>query len=179
MQKAISVVGLSLTACAVPYLMEPWFGDWRWGAAAVLGLVPATIVYRREIWKFLSASLWRRRYSPKATALPPSTEVVPDWIVPALFEHLRNGGAADDEIAGDFEDNARLSRLACWGRQRSGPLRPIPAEHWDHYKLDFASLSCTVMRNSQFWREHSAAGVFTGLQVNKAQALALWPTPLS
>ena len=115
----------------------------------------------------------------------------PNWTMPELIQHMYKAGNDLSRCVDEIHDKARLEQLSVWGKKYSAasphenpnPLRPIPANHWDHYCLDTlqcayaedASASCTEPRSSNF-SEHDYNGAFQGLRVNRSQAMAHWPS---
>ena len=58
----------AVAAISVALLMEPLFplGDWRWGVAAAISMLPPLFLYRREIWVHLSR-IWKK--SPRESGI--------------------------------------------------------------------------------------------------------------
>ena len=130
--------------------------------------------------------------TPRQWSVGPAVEGSgPDWTMPELVQHVRNRCIDVAPGISQIEDKARLEQLKFWGRKYSAasphenpnPQRPIPADHWDHYCLNATrcayaedpSTCCTEPRSNNDL-EHNWTDSFQDLRVNKAQAMALWPS---
>jgi hypothetical protein len=127
--------------------------------------------------------LWRR--APREAVPPRSTQDVPDWPVRDLFSHLSSGlqyGRTDNArqaIAQKILEQLSAGRLKVWGRMIGNPnLVAIDPEYWR--RVDFTYLFLGEEDASQVWstkpREgHRGLPQYRDLQINKAQALSVWP----
>jgi hypothetical protein len=131
--------------------------------------------------------LWRRP-SAQAQAIPSrSTQDLPDWTMRDLFSHLASGlqyGRSDNArqaIGQKILEHLSSGRLKVWGRMIGNPsLVPIDPEYWRH--VDFTYLFLGEEDASQVWsrkpregHRHKGLPQYRDLQINKAQALSIWP----
>jgi hypothetical protein len=129
--------------------------------------------------------LWRR--APGQVIPPRSIEEVPDWPVRDLFSHLASGlqyGRTDNArqaIAQKILEQLSAGRLKVWGRMIGNPsLVAIDPDYWRH--VDFTYLFLGEEDASQVWsrkpregHRHKGLPQYRDLQINKAQALGIWP----
>ena len=165
----------------------PGMSAYGWFAIAFLALAVIPVLYWPEI-----KGWWTRRRDGKPAEQPANPQIEesgPNWTMPELVELLLSMSIDVVPAISAIEDKARLGQLAFWGRKYSAasphenpnPLRPIATDHWDRYCLnamrcayaDDATTCCTEPRNPHNL-EHSYTESFQDLQVNKAQAMALW-----
>jgi hypothetical protein len=129
--------------------------------------------------------LWRR---PPAQEVPSrALQDVPDWSVRELFSHLAAGlqyGRSDNArqaIGQKILEQLSSGRLKVWGRMIGNPsLVAIDADYWRH--VDSSYLFLGEEDASQVWsrkpregHRHKGLPQYRDLQINKAQALSIWP----
>ena len=133
------------------------------------------------------ALLLRRTAPGEAAALPRPTQDIPDWSVRELFSHLASGlqyGRTDNArqaIGQKILEHLSSGRLKAWGRMIGNPnLVAIDPEYWGH--VDFTYLFMGDEDASQVWsrkpregHRHKGLPQYRDLQINKAQALSIWP----
>jgi hypothetical protein len=131
--------------------------------------------------------LWRRPSTQAQAVAPRSAEDLPDWTVRDLFSHLASGlqyGRSDNArqaIGQKILEQLSGGRLKAWGRMIGNPnLVAIDAEYWRH--VDFTYLFMGDEDASQVWsrkpregHRHKGLPQYRDLQINKAQALSIWP----
>ncbi|MDP3738731.1 MAG: hypothetical protein Q8R02_15155 [Hyphomonadaceae bacterium] len=161
-----------------------------------LALAPYRI--ERDRRKDLESEVSKLAVKPAASAAPYPTMRVRD-----LFFHIRpdllesKGGKIGlwevgvwQQVEQMFRDEASLGRLSVWGRPfddqgvsrmlaEVSPLEPIPAEYWRRANLthNFYDEKIDFDRCDTYPDAGSGLRPFCDLQVDEAQALALWPEP--
>ena len=113
---AISTAGATAALLAIGFFVEPLFplGDWRWLGVAVLAITPSMIVYRRQIWQFLTGGGKAARGNgaqPSSPAEKRRKESLPDVAaqefdmpIREALEHLRQ------TIPHSYRDSASADR---------------------------------------------------------------------
>lgn len=131
--------------------------------------------YQREEWEI---------------ALPPNRRGYPDWPIRELCFHIRPDLIEDldgmewAEVGNDLKDKFSVGRLSVWGREKSDwvgeimnekpALQPISMTYWP--KADF-TYTFLAEGNEQTDHTYAPEGypVYRDLQVNKRDALDIWP----
>jgi hypothetical protein len=150
---------------------------------------------------FCSFWIWKIEREARNAAeakLAAAAEPFPDWPIHELFTHIRPDllsrtdaqvGDTWDEVANEIRDRAALGNLTIWGRPlRSGgamsmlgereTLRRIEPHYWTTAHFRYSFFDETAVGQSQTYNEPGRSGVeYTDLQVNKAEAVLLWPRP--
>lgn len=133
--------------------------------------------------------LWRKAPRQAVPRRPIQDVPVPDWPVRDLFSHLSSGlqyGRTDNArqaIAQKILEQLSAGRLKVWGRMIGNPsLVAIDPDYWRH--VDFTYLFLGEEDASQVWsrkpregHRHKGLPQYRDLQINKAQALSIWPRP--
>jgi hypothetical protein len=131
--------------------------------------------------------MWFLKRKKRAEAAPPSVQGVPDWPVRELFSHLasdlqyRRSDNARQAIGQKMLEQFSSGRLKVWGRMIGNPaLVAIDPGYWR--QVDFSYLFMGEEDASQVWstkpregHKHKGLPQYRELQVNKAEALAVWP----
>jgi hypothetical protein len=119
----------------------------------------------------------------------------PNWAIDELFSHIDpellsrtdpNVGDTWDEIGNKIRDQAALGRLHIWGRpMRDGPdsilgqritPRLIEPDYWTIAYFTYSFFDSEAADDAHTYLEVGRSGVqYSDLQVNKAEALRLWP----
>jgi hypothetical protein len=121
-------------------------------------------------------------------------QIFPDWTIRELFFHIRpdlvdnHVGQGEEKswesVAKEVMDHFSTGRLKVWGRPILKPRRRAPLKlvdepgYWTHARFTYWFLKEDGRRNS-----HTAAAPETGLfdyadlQVNREEALKIWPEP--
>jgi hypothetical protein len=118
----------------------------------------------------------------------------PNWTIDELFSHIDPellsradpNGDAWDKIGNKIRDQAALERLRIWGRpMRDGPdsilgqriaPRLIEPDYWGIAYFTYHFFDSEAADDAHTYLEVGQSGVqYTDLQVNKAEALRLWP----
>jgi hypothetical protein len=129
---------------------------------------------------------WKRAHKPPGAASR-SMRDVPDWTVRELFSHLSSGlqyGRSDNArqaIGQKILEQMSSGRLKVWGRMIGDPaLATIDPSYWT--RVDFTYLFLGEEDASQVWstkpregHRHKGLPQYRDLQVNKAEALEIWP----
>lgn len=121
---------------------------------------------------------------------PPNRRGYPDWSIRELFFHIRPDLIEDQdgmewaEVGNDLKDKFSVGRLSVWGREKSDwvgeimkekpALQPISMSYWP--KADF---TYTFLADGKEQTDHTYAPegcpIYRDLQVNKRDALDIWP----
>ena len=120
---------------------------------------------------------------PPVLGQPDLTERLPDWSIRNLFLHIDPAAFEREHAEGISEEvksQLRAGRLTAWGRQilssRLLPMVEIPPIYWGNahfvYQLDPTNSGITDTFSS---RSGSRMPEYADVQVNKAQALNIWP----
>ena len=66
MGRVLPSVCSAVTFLALGFLIEPLFplGDWRWGCIAFVAMLPAAVLYRRELLKLIPRKRLHHSVSP-------------------------------------------------------------------------------------------------------------------
>jgi len=112
----------------------------------------------------------------------------PDWPLRQLFIHLCPGISRTkderqfEEASSEILDKLATGQVAAWGRALSGhrrlPLYPIPQAYWLHAKFVPWLLDVdggTIWQTSPVDHRVSDQTQYAEVQLNKAQALTIWP----
>jgi hypothetical protein len=127
--------------------------------------------------------------APKET---PPIDAVPDWPIRELFLHLRPSLGTDNDtahegVAMDIKDKLSQGQLKIWGRRKTHwgdplPLSEIDRAYWQDADFTYWFLA-GYNENEQTClhdaHKETVLPIYLDLQVNKAQALALWPVQKS
>jgi hypothetical protein len=145
-------------------------------------------------------SVWRREREnvlalEYAAASGAQESSLPDFHLHELFSHIdpevlsrADDGVSDrwDEIANEIRDRAALGALKIWGRpvrdnvdsllgQRQA-LRLIGPSYWTMAFFTYSFFDGTADNAPHTYLEYGRSGVeYTDLQVNRAEALRIWP----
>ena len=133
------------------------------------------------------AVLLRRAAPTESAAAQRPAQDIPDWTVRELFSHLASGlqsGRTDNArqtIGQKILEHLSSGRLKAWGRMIGNPnLVAIDPDYWEH--VDFTYLFLGEEDASQVWsrkpregHRHKGLPQYRDLQINKAQALSIWP----
>jgi hypothetical protein len=119
---------------------------------------------------------------PPVIGQPVLTVRFPDWPIRDLFLHIHPSAFEAEHRDGiDFAVKSELltGRLTAWGRQIQGPrlspLAEIPGEYWRHAHFVYRFADTNVGTDAFGARGNVGMPVYADVQVNKVQALSIWP----
>jgi hypothetical protein len=162
-------------------------------AKILLGLTACTAFVLCSFWIW---KIEREKRNDAEAKLGAVVAAFPDWSIHELFTHIRPDllsrvdsrvGDTWDEVGNEIRDHAALGNLKLWGRpMRSGgamsllgerqTLRLIEPSYWSTAYFRYSFFDETAVGQSQTYSEPGRSSPeYTDLQVNKSQALSLWP----
>ena len=116
---------------------------------------------------------------------------IPDWTIRELFFHIRpdvvdqHADHTWDKVGLEIMDKLSTGQLKIWGRLDSNdrvPLSKIDQDYWPNAGFTYFFFSdedgaqFLVHATPRFSRNHSGLPNYRDLQVNRAQALTIWPS---
>lgn len=132
------------------------------------------------------------RDESRPLAPPVEDRTKPNWTIRALFFHIRPDLADDPEAKGwehvrnDVMDHFSTGALRVWGRPRvrlgkRGALKKVDEKYyWQHAEFTPWFLSEDGAENNHvIVKNETGLPDYSDLRVNKAEALSIWPQPLS
>ncbi len=152
-----------------------------WGLIALAGIV-FVLGIRIDGWHL------RARWLPFRPRTKIADEdkgyLAPDWPIRNLFFHIKPNisDAEFNDVAAQVIDKFSTGQLDCWGRPIVDsdrlPLVPIDYQSWQylrlsHWLLDAGGDGMVLQADKR--KQNSPVPQYTDLQVNRAQALTIWP----
>jgi hypothetical protein len=160
------------------------------GLAMLLVALCMGVMHLWRWWRAQRAGIPGLKPAQEPRKEGPATLLVPDWPIRDLCYHLRpdvhpNGPTSVwDELSLELFDKLSVGQLAIWGRELRrdaattyGPLEPIPKEYWRTAHLTFVFLLEDREKDRHVDRGPKEPA-YGDLQVNRAQAIAIWPQAL-
>jgi hypothetical protein len=177
--------------------------DWfLWGIAGFIffmnlcdmvneGRRTAAVIYGALFLVAVGTGLrWRRWAASLLGAGQHEVSDVPNWPIRSLFLHIQPDVQASEShwkaACSEILDKFSTSRLKVWGRQfllnnQRRNLTPIPAEEWRHARFSNWRMDLNAEQGPHAEVVPTATGaapkIYVDLQVNKAEALKIWPGP--
>lgn len=121
---------------------------------------------------------------------PSSLALYPDWTIRELFFHIRPDLLDEantnhwESVGREVIDHFSTGRLKVWGRPKWGKRRRGPMElvneagYWTHAEFSYWFLKDDGRESNHTWvKSETGLPDYSDLQVNRAEALTIWPTP--
>jgi hypothetical protein len=133
--------------------------------------------------------------APPVTTSAPGSQAgasssYPDWTIRELFFHIRPDliDQADEKrwasVGREVIDHFSTGRLKVWGRPRRGTGRRGPMKlvnepgYWTHAEFSYWFLKEDGQESNHTWvKTETGLPDYSDLQVNRTEALAIWPSP--
>jgi hypothetical protein len=181
-----------------------WLFSTPWWVATGLAVIATGLLFWPNIREFFNRPDVGSNKGTTEAAISPAMPVddtrppktgIPDWPIHELFTHIRpellqrtddRVGDTWDEVGGDIKDALALSRLSIWGRPEDHSvgkllgerkaLRKIDPNYWHfaHFTYSFFDSTAGDAPHTYVDPGHSEIA-YTDLQINRAEALAIWP----
>ena len=137
----------------------------------------------RRIGEMLAADV-------EAGSRAPVAIIYPDWTIRELFFHIRPDLIDEPDakrwasVGRQVMDHFSTGRLKVWGRPiyspgRRGPMKAVDERgYWAHAEFSYWFLKEDGRESAHTWvKTRTGLPDYADLQVNRAEALSIWPEP--
>ena len=126
----------------------------------------------------------------EAGSRAPVTAIYPDWTIRELFFHIRPDLIDEPDkvrwasVGREVMDHLSTGRLKVWGRPiyvtgRRKPMKAVDERrYWAHAEFSYWFLKENGRESAHTWvKAETGLPDYADLQVNRAEALSIWPEP--